>query len=656
MASPMATGGIGGSYMGMLELMKAQMLMKQDNMLYALVILMVFELLTQGLRTIGGTVVDFVRQYISSVYNKRILKKLKEKLPIEALRKHVVGYERSYGGGGGNSKNTSRTNNVSANWDRADAVIAYVLNIPAARSILVVGDLEFVVNDREFPLTPDIMFWLLDWKKGEGGKVEHINFELQSTTLTVCDIRRWVDDCCEAYKREQKNELGRHQYYFDQLNTGKASSAQRYARGGNIGDLIFSQHRFDTNRTLENVFFENDSVLTHRVRFFLKNRAWYDARGIPYTLGLLLHGPPGTGKTSTIKAIAAEADRHIININLAGIGTRKQLKKLFYDDRLMAQRDTNANPTVYYIPVEKRLYVIEDMDCLDGILDNRAYKTQSNDQAQQIQKLQTQIEAQAKKSNGAYGGNGNALDDDIDQDDDALDLATVLNVLDGTLETPGRMIIITTNYPERLDPALVRPGRIDMIVHYRKASRDVVKRMFEAFHANENDNENKNGNETSIPIPPILDEITDRKWTQAEVAQILFQHMYDPEEAARALIDLDPQVHLGTAYFADTDPRDSPQIATDNIDTDEVQADTKTSTSNIDSDVDESHDGVVAPDVSSQEPARWGTRKGGRVKESDPSRIYDEHGHLIYNAQGELFAKTVFDDRNDDDGFIDNFG
>ena len=62
---------------------------------------------------------------------------------------------------------------------------------------------------------------------------------------------------------------------------------------------------------------------------------------------------------------------------------------------------------------------------------------------------------------------------------DELDLATLLNVLDGVRETPGRIIILSTNFPERLDEALLRPGRFDMMLEFEKHSCEVLKQHLE---------------------------------------------------------------------------------------------------------------------------------------------------------------------------------
>lgn len=65
--------------------------------------------------------------------------------------------------------------------------------------------------------------------------------------------------------------------------------------------IRFTKHPFESVRSLDNVFFGDMPRLRNRLRHFKENRPWYEERGIPYTFGLLMHGIPGSGKTSTIK-------------------------------------------------------------------------------------------------------------------------------------------------------------------------------------------------------------------------------------------------------------------------------------------------------------------------------------------------------------------
>uniref|UniRef100_A0A0A9XCD6 ATPase AAA-type core domain-containing protein n=1 Tax=Lygus hesperus TaxID=30085 RepID=A0A0A9XCD6_LYGHE len=60
---------------------------------------------------------------------------------------------------------------------------------------------------------------------------------------------------------------------------------------------------------------------------------------------------------------------------------------------------------------------------------------------------------------------------------DNLDLSGLLNVLDGVVDTPGRIVIMTTSYPERLDPALVRPGRVNTRLRFDYIQFDALAKI-----------------------------------------------------------------------------------------------------------------------------------------------------------------------------------
>jgi SpoVK/Ycf46/Vps4 family AAA+-type ATPase len=104
---------------------------------------------------------------------------------------------------------------------------------------------------------------------------------------------------------------------------------------------------------------------------------------------------------------------------------------------------------------------------------------------------------------------------------ETLDLSFLLNLLDGTLEANGRILIITTNFPERIDRALIRPGRIDMIVKFKKCNRAVLQEMADSFY------------DQTVQLPD--DASLDYKWSPAEVNQILFRNFTDPSRAVHEL-------------------------------------------------------------------------------------------------------------------------
>ncbi len=162
---------------------------------------------------------------------------------------------------------------------------------------------------------------------------------------------------------------------------------------------------------------------------FRRSKQRYERLGVPYHRGYLFYGPPGTGKTSLVSALAAHFGLSIYTINLSD----------FNDRSLM-----NA---VNHVPANSVL-LFEDIDCMKG--------SQSRDKTDSEGVQNGRCEAQRKTENVAPT-NG-------------VTLSGVLNVLDGFHAPTGVLFVMTTNHVEKLDPALLRPGRIDYRLYLGKAS------------------------------------------------------------------------------------------------------------------------------------------------------------------------------------------
>jgi chaperone BCS1 len=211
----------------------------------------------------------------------------------------------------------------------------------------------------------------------------------------------------------------------------------------------------------------------------------------------MFHGPPGVGKTSTIKAIANEGKRHIVNVQLSEIKTKSQLQHLFFNDEIHVYNGVQTEK--YTIPVSERLYVIEDIDAMGDTVLRREWKKPTP--------------AASKKDEDMF--------DRKEEEKEVIDLAFILNLLDGTLEANGRILAITTNFPERIDRALIRPGRIDMIVNFKKCNLAVVQEMVRSFYDSDT---------------VVNDESLNYKWSPAEVNQILFRNFGNVEAGVAELI------------------------------------------------------------------------------------------------------------------------
>lgn len=146
--------------------------------------------------------------------------------------------------------------------------------------------------------------------------------------------------------------------------------------------------KFQTNRKFSNLFGPEISVVKKRVDFFIKNKKWYDVKGIPYTLGLLLSGQAGSGKTSTIKCLANETDRHIISLNFNNDITKIQLENLFFNEMIMVLNVSTGQNEKYFIPLDKRIFVLEDLDCQSDLFMEREVKSKNKDIAPHLEQTE----------------------------------------------------------------------------------------------------------------------------------------------------------------------------------------------------------------------------------------------------------------------------
>ena len=261
----------------------------------------------------------------------------------------------------------------------------------------------------------------------------------------------------------------------------------------------------ETMKSFDNIFFEGKQEVMNKIRFFTENKEWYRRNGVPYTLGIALYGAPGTGKTSFIKALATLLNRHIISMSLARIKTKKQLYDFYFETQYSNANDKNA------VGFDKKIIVFEDIDCVGDIILKRKQKSKSDisdidsmDDVADIDdfvdtapttpltpedKVKREIAKATKyvlkKMNGEGGSTMGPITSSQQQDNITLD--DILNLWDGIRENTGRIMIITTNHYDRLDPALIRPGRIDMALNLGNATRSTIAEMYLHYYGTEID-------------------------------------------------------------------------------------------------------------------------------------------------------------------------
>lgn len=333
-------------------------------------------------------------------------------------------------------------------------------------------------------------------------------FEIFSYQIDLYNLRQIVSDIENKFIIERKNKLGTQKYYFNEIATIPPKNMDdSYRLEQCPKNISFGMTKFNTNKNLNNIFGHELKEVKERVDLFINCPNWYEERGVPHTLGLLLYGPPGTGKTSTIKAIAKYTNRHIFNLSLRKTTTKTQLNNLFLTDNVHTVE--NGENKIYNIPVNQRIYILEDVDCLSDVFISR------------------DILKQMKLEQMKHGNPNQELKKEPVEHDDALNLSYLLNLLDGILEVPGRLLIMTSNHPEKLDPALLRPGRMDLVIKFGKCHRDTIDEMFRFFFKV---NKQSNGEEI------IFDESCSDKITPAELSRILCSNSTMPDLAYNEIL------------------------------------------------------------------------------------------------------------------------
>jgi hypothetical protein len=302
-------------------------------------------------------------------------------------------------------------------------------------------------------------------------RTDKITLYIYSYKYSMSELMQYIDDITEKYLMSIKNNRSnkRFIYSLDKVDLKEEDSPLDCWR----------EDIFESARTFNNIFFDGKKQLIDKITFFLNNKDWYYQKGIPYSLGIGLHGPPGTGKTSFIKAIANYTNRHIIVISLKLIKTKSQLEKLFFEN---TYNDDNENN---YISWDKKILVFEDIDCIGDIILNREEKENKNTNKNNSKKFNNKklnktddtvkvgdiIQTICKINDSSNMISSLSKETLITLDD-------ILNLWDGIRETPGRILIISSNHYHKLDPALVRPGRIDITHELSNASYNTISEMY----------------------------------------------------------------------------------------------------------------------------------------------------------------------------------
>jgi ATP-dependent 26S proteasome regulatory subunit len=326
-----------------------------------------------------------------------------------------------------------------SNHDEAKMTLAYIYDIlkkeqPNLKGIYVECDKDYI---RDYQHKGEKRFFHFIIPENGPYQVDNINIIIKDYILNeevaivknkeafypIKEITLSAENN-EIIKTFLEKAINKKQKEIHELNT---------ISNGKLKKKIYSKygwlnHSSIPKRELNTIFLKEGQLdsIKDKIMTFIHDDTYKDyvKHGIPYKLNVLLHGSPGVGKTSLIHAIAS-----ICNADICMLNINEELKESDMIDAFRSVHDDNKLAIV----------VIEDIDCI--FADRKSHDTHKNH----------------------------------------ITLNGLLNCLDGFNNQEGLILILTTNFPDKLDEALLRSGRIDTEIELSYLDKYQAKNMFLSF-------------------------------------------------------------------------------------------------------------------------------------------------------------------------------
>jgi SpoVK/Ycf46/Vps4 family AAA+-type ATPase len=241
---------------------------------------------------------------------------------------------------------------------------------------------------------------------------------------------------------------------------------------------IVSEYVSDIEKDISTLYLPQNDLrkLLYVMDNFKNGKEMLKELGLPYKMGLLLHGEAGTGKSTTIRVAACFLGKNIYYINLRDVRTNRELKDLFdYVNKECAGGG---------------IMVFEDIDVMTSVVHPRKINDNTTDMG---------------------------MHDLLNSAEGDLTLSYLLNLLDGTLCTDDTLFIMTTSQIKNLDPDLIRKGRIDIEIKLERCDHFQIQSIYQRILKKE------------LP-PKVMRQIKEYAHKPVDVIYEVLQYVYNPDE------------------------------------------------------------------------------------------------------------------------------
>lgn len=354
-----------------------------------------------------------------------------------------------------------------------------------------------VLNKNCFLIAPEIYGEFMTSQRAQTDIYNRTDVNISTSLVlrskkSMADIQRFIDGVSKQYTQHVIDT----QNYDNVILMYTGIKADKYETS--FKNLSYDEFKIDKSQTFDNLFFSKKQQIK-TLADKLSNIEYYQTKGLKRKISALFIGSSGTGKTATVVALANYLNRVIIYVPINRIDNDGIIEKILYSE---SYND-------YIIPNHKKIFLFDEIDSFDNKMSMKKVDSDRTDlqNGSFIDKdvpFGAAMEFFGMGNIGSDKGkkpvtknnniivtdksqlpeiekliNGDSKEDDVSR---SFNIGTFLNLLDGTHDQDGMIIIATANHIERLDTSLYRTGRLTKI-DFEYMGQNEIKEMIEKYYS-----------------------------------------------------------------------------------------------------------------------------------------------------------------------------